>query len=970
MGFANIRTLRPSQHLVLVGGAVAVLVALGGLSLVWAFFVRNRPAIAATESPVNARPSIGKSEAPAPATLQQPEASPPPPQAVTEPPAKSIKPEKPAISLLKLPEKTTAMSYDAKNGRLAIIGPWDQAIGVISLDQLNIPAWNPAANVTQVRIQGTARGITCRQSTSQFIVAQENPNALVVINAESLKNEKSHVWKLAVPEVIASPQDPESSMVYVAKRFDLDAYVALFDLDQGETVAGRDIGGADSLANHRFFGSNRTYLSIPNGGQMDFQESPFRMQRQRLRGPVVQTPWPQWIARGSSLISTASTAPGPDLDFEPVVFLRDVWCAGFDEQDLVVGSAFGQRILARIPLPQELFGTKPPSSIADHWKSQMPLIFLFSDPARQCLILGCRSAFAVIPWRDLHIPEQTLVPALKEQPSAVAMVGDEYSATLQLVSGTAQFEMIKGPDGMKLEGDTIRWTPQVGQVGDAEVQVRMNSDAGNYDESWVITTRQRRLKVPFYARGCAVTDDGRRALVWGGERTRLSTINMQLSPSNQLAIVDLSTGQIVVEATRESNISAGLITTNAVVIAENVQAADTPPTDPAKPNLAQPQEPQGGSSKRPIPKATKPKPAPDKPVRLGPLKIVRLSADKLEEEQTAPLPINVPNSHAIMEFPFQGGRLINYGEDQLIVATSGGISGIGEFTDNTRLKIADFSPAPGATQKAFQRTVDGWIFNSALWGEEKNTPQLLLARLFNAQFVQPGDDDHAVIGTDGGFLQAPFWNPNMSNLNRTPYGHRLNLNIVENHNNSGLRTIWLQSPTDLSPLKVVLIDRQDSAYDSASGLFSLFTSELMLIVERGAVFVLPLSKPNQPVRLERRQSRLTLPLTGKNKVTYHAAGATRYELSFPYAPGPAMSSTTGSFDVDLDHYLPKTSLMQYANKHSTVTEQFERLFGHPPQGSLLMLAAQVTAFGKGTEVDSFIHGYFVEVPSKDTPPGK
>lgn len=491
------------------------------------------------------------------------------------------------------------------------------------------------------------------------MIGLENPNSLLVVDAGSLQIEKTVQLKLGAPYEVAQSTGKRTSKLYVFQvGSNRRGKHTLIDLETGDeqTLSRNDEHDPEPYAYCYFSGGNRIYSD-----SLGINRRPWPP----LTPPVFVTPWKEVYVSGRSIVSGDSQF---DLTFSPWVFLEQAWCAGFDNRDLVVGSALGTGEFARTQLPDAWYPEPPkrvnaPVPVGGYLRAPL-LRFLHADPQRKLLIVGNSQQLGIVSWKNWNLPVQPILQ-LQEPPPPEAMVGDEYKYAPQCVSGDPQLVLIAGPNGMTLVDQTLRWTLRWDQVGEATVRLKVKVDQLAHWETWSILVKQRQLNTSFVVTNGNLSEDGTLAVLWG------KVVN---ESTFQLGVYDMKTGQKVVSVDREFPVMDAVITRQAVVITENRPNADS----------------------------------------LGRMPLVKLSIDQLAENANG---FSTP------------GTMIAKGDNELFIVghSENARESDRRLVDISRVNLNDLSEdAEAATQEPVNRVNEGWIYGGCFWPNGSDKPSMLL----------------------------------------------------------------------------------------------------------------------------------------------------------------------------------------------------------------------------------------------------
>lgn len=377
--------------------------------------------------------------------------------------------------------RATDYAYDHNTGRLAIVGPWKNAIGFVSVDEQ--PVGGAIRDVELVELRGEPHALTCHVLASGdgvFAIAQTKATGIILIDAGSLEIVKSlrldnwptFVWATgkSTPQYLYFTMQTSRGLSFLATGGD-DAGVP----PQGWEVKMQRIDLAGMELDRRFQGE-------------EFNTARLREVRGRLVGNfmdvVVVDLDRRFAAYQDRVYSARDGKKLTDLDFQAKRFLsQGPWLAGVAESEIVVGSINDGRIVAGVSLPDVY--EKMLGRVMEEGRGHV-FAKVFLDLKRKYLVVGRLQHVIIIPIETLGLPEEPIV-LLDESPPTTVEKGALYEFPLRTVSGEGSFALVEGPEGMVIKDSVVRWRPETAYTGPVEVKVKTTAGEIAREELWHVT---------------------------------------------------------------------------------------------------------------------------------------------------------------------------------------------------------------------------------------------------------------------------------------------------------------------------------------------------------------------------------------------------------------------------------------------------------------------------------------------------
>lgn len=880
------------------------------------------------------------------------------------------------FATIELPGEAKGFALDPAGGRLAVVGPWEDQVGFLSADDL--ATGSKSTKPETVSISGTPATVAYvpRESGGVFAVGAREPDGVTFLDAQTLKRLKTVPVKLTHPGFLAASQDAARPHLYLrfvkqTERGRPEMGLARIDVERLEMDArweGRKYRHVSVSPDGKFIYTlpyssdnslTRSRPGVPerDGGVGRWDTVTSRIGQVSTR--YCMDPRGAFVAGGSNLYSADVTQLLVELEYDPLAIMgKQPWMAGLRQYDLVIGSTNDGRAVTEITLPEEFLipnekHRKPPP-IRKPSTTIHPAAFaqVFADEQRGRFVVATRGHVVSLPLDKLDLPDEPHL-SLSQMPSNRAIVGNAYEGPLETLSGSPDGELIESPDGMTIENGVVRWSPGDDDVGFVNVRVELKDGRVTHDEAWQIEVGPAKLDVPFLAMGCAASNDGGRAVVWGndwpGGGKRLNA-SYERHPGPRLALVDVATRQVVAERKLDFHVTHAEFSKYAIYVS------------------ALPPRYSNESTQL----------------------LVKFSLDDLRE---------------LGEKELASGSIKTIADRYLIC--------LGARGERTRYTLPDMKPVetPSAMRREPplpRRLADGWLLDGVVWDDNLDKARLLVEPYGFSFAYQVGRDstdldrafqgvafdapDRAAPPVDRDALHAGMYTPHIPALltmkqtmpdpkkQRGPSSGRVHLDLVDLKSNDIVRSVTLRNG---------FWRRGVFPYDGANTTGIATTPDHVLVTHQGEVLVIPAVDGDGPIqapfRIAPQQSTFTVSATGSAKVRYEADGATKFDLTIQAVgntPEEKLESADGSFEIDLRESVPgivekvslqfqrarsydgegKTRAEDYVDK---IRENYRKLVGKDPSGVPVLVRAEVQAYNRKEEVARLTHAYLVDIPMEE-----
>ncbi len=370
-------------------------------------------------------------------------------------------------------------TYDHNTGRLGILGPWENAIGFISVDEQ--PRGGHVRDVQQVQLRGKPHALSYQDLANGgvFAIAQTEETGIILVNPESLEIVKSlrldswptFVWTAgkSTPQHLYFTTQTSRGMSFLGAGRD----------DSGELLRGWEvkmqrIDLARMELDTRFQGEefNTARLKVLGGHLVGNFLDVVSVDSDR-----------RFTTYKDGIYSTENGRRLTKLGFQAQGFLPGgALVTGVNESEIVVGSINDGRIISGTSLPdihERLLGRLQEKGRGHVFAK------IFVDPKRKLLVVGRLQHVIIIPIETLSLPEEPVL-LLDESPPTTAAVGEQYEFPLQAVSGEPDFTLVEGPEGMSVEDNVVRWRPDTAYTAPVEVKLKATAGDITREESWQI----------------------------------------------------------------------------------------------------------------------------------------------------------------------------------------------------------------------------------------------------------------------------------------------------------------------------------------------------------------------------------------------------------------------------------------------------------------------------------------------------
>lgn len=869
-----------------------------------------------------------------------------------------------------LPFNVDSAAFDSKHGCLSVIGSSNRKVFFATSAELI-----EGAKFTRfVELAGRPRAIVAKSMSdrSLFVVLQEEPNELIVLDANAVKVVQSiplpgkqnsyygfSTGKQADDPYVYISCLPESSRELWRINILEPSSPAIFKCDDDNVAS-----SADGKIVYVSTGGSPKDVTAIRAAESDANnewETVGRLPGLDLNGPPIVDPQGRWIVFNRDVYSPDLSHRYISLPFRPVAFLpQSPWLAGLNEDDLVIASVNDGKIVETFPTTVE--ETRPGKTaprrrlFAEYLHRWFR--FAFVDAHAQTLVALTSEEGAIFPLPVDKMREQPTF-MLKTLPPKDGIVGEPYSCSLLTTAEGSTAELVRGPHGALLQDNVLTWTPTVDTIGEVEFEVSLQAGGATHNTTWKAFVEHQRLNVPFAVLGCDADDAGKRAIVWGVDFLKAPG-GTPIDPlkETRMGIVDLSTRQVTAERTVPLCVEQAEINATGIYLKSQ--------SDRHQAGLDQP-----------------------------PMQLARLSAETLE---------------TVSQTAIQPGWINSLGDKYLDSATTESVARY-SLPELNKLEDRRQSSWPGNRFEIAGRCADGWIVGSALWDDAITQPKLMLAPLgyaapppkipgqlkFDFYPVMRGYQLYSINQDDTLHGYQPYsdypFPPFIPAKLKLDADFHWTLDLIDLNSRKSLQRIDVAHSrpdnSDFAPLHIEGRERNEWVEGPID-----VTPELILVKYQGRVLTIPVPPDlPKPFRIEPQQATFTLALGGAEKVRYFANGAKGFRLSsrqLDLEKGSELQSDTGEFTLAVEEHLPQliadnveearrlnslnnTSPDERVKLHiRRAREEYREMFGAAPSGVPVSVEVTVQANGPDLEMVFLQHYYLVIIPEavylKHVPP--
>ncbi len=149
----------------------------------------------------------------------------------------------------------------------------------------------------------------------------------------------------------------------------------------------------------------------------------------------------------------------------------------------------------------------------------------------------------VLPINAAALPDRPLPVAQLDMPDTIEP-GKPVSIPLSLPDGRTRVSLLIGPQGAKIAGGKLQWTPKVADLGSHEFVFRVSAGSESVERKSSVRVEYGAAPLGFDALAVHISGDGTRALAWNAQR---------------MGLVDVRTRQVLSERNLQHPISKAVL---------------------------------------------------------------------------------------------------------------------------------------------------------------------------------------------------------------------------------------------------------------------------------------------------------------------------------------------------------------------------------------------------------------------------
>ncbi len=459
--------------------------------------------------------------------------------------------------VVEVPGTILDVALDAELGRLAVVGPFGESLGVYDTSDLS-------KRPQFVALDEPVTSVACKPLDDRrlFVVGIDTPPRLVLVDAETFAVIDSATLDTSAPrQLAASLNTADPHIIYLTgpdlkgpRVFDLRQLAEVDSLGPGIVDAAFSSDGQTlffrSSSRKRAVGlfSERRTITSEDAPAFEFERVGNKL-GSNLPMYIGSNDW--FVAAGKGLLSTDLQREFATVSFEPQGFFsKKPWMAGMNKERFCIGSINDYRTVVRIDVPADWLDLPPDAKPIGYRPRELrwqPAIaaHVFADEKNDQFLLATPRHLVSFPLAKLRLPAEQVLWGTTHFPETLT-IGKPWSIQLQFAGQPDAVSLAKHPPGMVLNGMTLQWTPQARDFGDHEIEIVAKSGDVERCETRKLHTERAHVESPFAVTGgIDICEDGRRAAVWGEKVDGTSRV----PEFKQLGVIDLALRRVV--ATRE-----------------------------------------------------------------------------------------------------------------------------------------------------------------------------------------------------------------------------------------------------------------------------------------------------------------------------------------------------------------------------------------------------------------------------------
>lgn len=496
------------------------------------------------------------------------------------------------------PESGTIASIDSEMGEVLIYELEDQVTGKAKPSASLKVGLTPCSIFYKKYQQRHYFAIVCTKDSNLFLVEEEKPSP-----------QKRGTFKLAgkidlektdISSVTGSrnPEDPNIYYCYGSGHESVAGAVTLKSM-KNTTFAFRDsmdcsVSAGGLIIYHRGPWSPSGFKSASRANPLE-EETPIfapLFSEHRSAAEYLPDPLDTYTACGAELYSRNLDKKIATLPFLPVAFFKTkpIIIGMKDPSNRFYTEEKDQSGLKLMAASYNTFTQVGTSVSLDHRLDKEPRLIpsgrsgngdfkriiyryrVFADDARQRVLFANGKQLQIIDLEDFEVPQEPLLASsFAEVPSFI--VGEEKELTLQAADPSTKFSVEDKPEGMKLNGNKLRWTPTLEQIGTFPLSISLSVDELKATQLMEVEVTYPSIRLPFSPTGFALDETGTKGLIWDGsaDPSADELANYARNPTRtagtvQMALIDLKTGTVDVERKLSEKIGTALIAGDLILL--------------------------------------------------------------------------------------------------------------------------------------------------------------------------------------------------------------------------------------------------------------------------------------------------------------------------------------------------------------------------------------------------------------------
>lgn len=191
---------------------------------------------------------------------------------------------------------------------------------------------------------------------------------------------------------------------------------------------------------------------------------------------------------------------------------------------------------------------------------------ILADPANDRVVVGFGDRALLVPLKALAVGDEPLLVAEIPAPRA-AFVGQAVRVPCKPLDKRCKLALKAGPEGMKLSGGALVWTPRASQVGPARFTLRMYHGQVERTETFRLNVAQPYLRLGFAPDGLEISPTGKLAVAWTAGRRDARGGRDEQSRRSWVALIDVAAGKVLVGKELLYQITAAAVDAHFVYVA-------------------------------------------------------------------------------------------------------------------------------------------------------------------------------------------------------------------------------------------------------------------------------------------------------------------------------------------------------------------------------------------------------------------